>query len=279
MQLFEEQQRRLDQFSATPRAREPLPSEEPLPLDDAGVEQVSNLEAMEISSSVPAGAAAGRAPAEKLKFGYADGFFLASPDGMKLGKDIPFLLRVNSRVQMRYSHFESDGPTRDENNFELERAFLIFSGFAYTPDLAYHIKLDGDSDETEGVDLLDYYVAYDYGHAVLGQDTGRFGFKAGKYKMPFTRARWENGFNLQFADRSMASEFFDINRSIGIGKFGRFDVCERAVNWESALFNGFQTQRFVPGRAGELDRNFGYATRVYSDPIGDYGKDGEPDLS
>jgi hypothetical protein len=51
------------------------------------------------------------------------------------------------------------------------------------------------------------------------------------------------------------------------------------VIWEAALFNGFQTQRFVPDGSGELDRNFAYAARVYSDVVGEWGQDGEPDLS
>lgn len=215
-----------------------------------------------------------------LRFGYADGFTLTSPEGLKLNtKEAPFVLRVNGRLQMRYTNFDSHGPNRDENNFEFERAFLIFTGTVYTPDLAYHIKLDADSDETEGVDLLDWYTTYDVGHGVFDCAPGAFGIKAGKWKMPFHRARQEASHQFQLVDRAMASEFFDINRSIGVGMFGRFDLGERAINWETAVFNGFQTQRFVPGRAGELDRNFGYATRVYSDLIGEWGKDGEPDLS
>jgi hypothetical protein len=216
-----------------------------------------------------------------LQFGYANGFVLSSPEGVKLkDKDqAPFLLRINSRLQVRHTYFDSEGPNRDENDFEFERAFLIFSGYVYTPDLAYHIKLDGDSDETEGVDLLDYYVTYDFGHDVLCCDEGRLGLKVGKWKVPFHRARQEASHQFQFADRSMASEFFDINRSIGVGLFGRCDIFGQAVNWEAALFNGFQTQRFVPGRSDELNRNFGYAARIYSDVIGEWGQDGEPDLS
>lgn len=215
-----------------------------------------------------------------LQYGYADGFFLTSPDGVKSGaKDTPFSMKVNVRTQLRLTNFNSAGPTRDENNFEFERAFLILTGNVFTPDLAYHIKIDADSDETEGLDLLDGYATYDVGHSLREWSPGTFGIKAGKWKMPFHRARQENGFNLQFSDRSMASEFFDINRSIGVGIFGRMEFLPWAVNWEAAVFNGFQTQRFVPGRAGELDRNLATAARVYSDVVGDYGKDGEPDLS
>lgn len=215
-----------------------------------------------------------------LQYGYADGFFVTSPGGVKIGaKDSPFTMKVNVRTQLRHSYFNSGGTTRDENNFEFERFFLILTGNVYTPDLAYHIKVDADSDETEGLDLLDGYVTFDAGHALWDCSPGTFGIKAGKWKVPFHRARQESGFNLQFVDRAMASEFFDLNRSIGVGVFGTTDALPRPVSWEAALMNGFQTQRFVPGRAGELDRNFATAVRVTSDLIGDYGRDGEPDLS
>ncbi len=227
----------------------------------------------------PASSVAPQGP-RGLQYGYSDGFFVTSPEGVKIGtKDAPFSMKVNVRMQLRHSYFSSEGPTRDENNLEFERAFLILTGSVFTPDIAYHIKIDGDSDEMEGLDLFDAYATYDVGHALLECSPGTFGVKAGKWKVPFHRARQESGFNLQFVDRAMASEFFDLNRSIGVGLFGRTEILPRPVNWEAAILNGFFTQRFLPGRAGELDRNFATAARVSSDLLGEYGKDGEPDLS
>ena len=215
-----------------------------------------------------------------LQYGYSDGFFITSPEGVKIGsRDAPFSMKANVRTQLRHSYFDSHGPTRDENDFEFERFFLIFSGNIFTPDLAYHIKFDADSDDAEFVELLDGYATYDIGHALFDCAPLTFGIKGGKWKVPYHRARQESGFNLQFSDRTMASDFFDINRGTGVGLFGRFDCLSRPVNWEAAVFNGFQTQRFLPGRSGELDRNLAVAARVSTDLVGEYGKDGEPDLS
>lgn len=84
---------------------------------------------------------------------------------------------------------------------------------------------------------------------------------------------------MQFADRSVASVFFDINRSQAVALFGAFGLLGRTVKWEAAISNGFNNAGARPIRVGDLDRNFGYMTRVWSDWIGQWGKDGESDLS
>jgi hypothetical protein len=127
-------------------------------------------------------------------------------------------------------------------------------------------------------DWLDYYIAYDCGHAA-GLQTGTLGMKIGKWKLPFNRARAESGWKMQFADRSVASVFFDINRSQAIALYGEFGLLGRTINWESAISNGFNNAGARAIRVGDLDRNFGYATRLWSDWLGQWGTDGESDLS
>lgn len=215
-----------------------------------------------------------------LQFGYDNGFVIASPDGLDIGTgDVPFAMRINSWVQMRHTLFDSDGPNPDENDFEFERVRLTFGGHAYTPDLEYYLQLDGDGDQGEVIDLLDYYFHYDVGHDAFGWRQGRLALRVGKWKLPYNRTRHEAGWQLEFTDRSMASVFFDINRSQGLGLFGTVDPFGTTVNYEAAVFNGFETEGFASNRGGDLDRNLGCSARVYSDLIGDWGKDGEPDLS
>ena len=50
------------------------------------------------------------------------------------------------------------------------------------------------------------------------------------------------------------------------------------MNWELALVNGIRTNGLRPARAGDIDRNLAVTGRVYSDVIGHWGNDGEPDL-
>lgn len=210
---------------------------------------------------------------------YAEGLVFELPGDRCQPDKSPFRMRINSWFQLRHTAIDSDGGNPDQNDFEFERLRLQFGGHVYTPDLRYFLQFDGDSDQLETSDWLDYYVSYDLGHNLGLLDKGRFGFRAGKWKLPFNRARAESGWKLEFVDRSMASSFFDINRSVGVGIYGSLPLLSKKVNWESALFNGLKTGGFRPGRAGELNQKFGISSRVSSDLIGDWGNDGEPDLN
>ena len=214
----------------------------------------------------------------KLGFGYQNGFLITSPAGVETEAGAAFTMRINSWMQFRHTVFDSQTTNPSENDFEFERLRLTFQGNAYSPDIRYFIQFDGDSDQSEVSDWLDYYIAADLGH-MAGCEKGSFGVKVGKFKLPFSRARAESGWKLQFTDRSVASVFFDINRSQAIALFGNFGLLGRTVRWETAISNGFKTAGVSPVRVGSLDRNFGYSGRVWSDWIGDWGNDGEADLS
>ncbi len=213
----------------------------------------------------------------KLGFGYQNGFLISSPAGVKTEPGAAFTMRINSWMQFRHTVFDSQTANPSENDLEFERLRLTFQGNVYSTDLRYFIQFDGDSDQSEVADWLDYYITADVGHAA-GFDPGSFGIKVGKWKLPYSRARAESGWKLQFTDRSVASVFFDINRSQAVGLFGNFGFLGRTVNWETAVSNGFKTGGARPSRLGELDRNFGYSGRLWSDWIGDWGTDGEADL-
>lgn len=225
-------------------------------------------------------ARAAEAPDSRLRFGYDRGFFASSPDGIRLGETTaPFLLKLNSWMQLRHTVFESEGMTADQNDIEFERLRLVLSGHVYTPDLKFFTQIDGDSDQGELADWLDYYVLYDIGHDALGLDQNHLRIRAGKWKLPFNRTRAESGWKLQFADRSVASSFFDINRSLGASLLGQIMIDETPLAWEAAVFNGFNTQGFVPVRSGQLDRNLATSARCTIDLLGEWGTDGEPDLT
>lgn len=215
----------------------------------------------------------------EFRITYAEGLAFELPGDICQPDNSPFRMRINSWFQLRHTAIGSDGGNRDQNDFEFERLRLQFGGHVYTQDLRYFLQFDGDSDQSEVSDWLDYYITYDLGHSLWLLDKGRLGLRAGKWKLPFNRARAESGWKMEFADRSMASSFFDINRSVGVGIYGRFPLLGKEVNWESALFNGLNTGGFRPGRTGELNQKFGISGRVFSNLIGDWGSDGEPDLS
>jgi len=206
---------------------------------------------------------------------YDGGFVLKPVDADKT----PFSLKINSWFQARHSYFDSEGPNPDQNDFEFERSRLSFSGYALTPDLKYFFQLDGDDNQNQRVDMLDYFLSYDIGHDQLGLAAGQLGIRVGRWKIPFNRSRHTSGLNLQFADRSVAGVFFDIDRSVGVSLYGKTVQTTTPVNWEFALTNGVRTNGVRPNRAGQIDRNLGISGRVYSDVLGTWGSDYESDIA
>lgn len=191
----------------------------------------------------------------------------------------PFEMKINSWLQLRHSLFDSDGPTPDQNDFEFERARLLFSGFALSRDLKYFIQIDADDNQTQRLDLLDYYLSYDIGHDQFELDAGTLGFRTGRWKVPFNRSRYTSGLNLQFADRSLAGVFFDIDRSVGMSLYGKAEAPVAPINWEVALLNGIRANGARPNRVGDLDRNLAVSGRVFQDVAGEWGSDYESDFA
>jgi hypothetical protein len=206
---------------------------------------------------------------------YDDGFLLKPVDPDKT----PFSMTINSWFQARHSYFDSEGTTPDQNDFEFERSRLLFSGFALSQDLEYFIQIDADDNQLQRLDLLDYYISYDVGHDQLGLAAGELGIRVGRWKIPFNRSRHTSGLNLQFADRSVAGVFFDIDRSVGVSLYGLTDGPCVPINWEFALTNGIRTNGVRPNRAGDIDRNMGISGRIYSDVVGEWGSDYESDIA
>ncbi len=210
---------------------------------------------------------------EELKIGYDGGFLIASekPADLQAG-NFPFRLRFNGWGQLRQTITDFEGPNPDLNQFQLKRARLIFSGSAFTSDFSYYFQLDGRSTSGDNVRLLDYYLDYDLGHHAWNLERGQFRFRTGRWKMPFSLARYLSGREFEFTDRSVASMFFDVNRSLAWGLNGRAVHWRRPAEWELAVFNGLVTGGAETGSSGTLDNNFAYSGRVFVYPAGDWGR-------
>lgn len=191
----------------------------------------------------------------------------------------PFELRTNGWFQLRHAYFDSQGHSRSRNTISFERLRLGFSGLIYSPDFTYAVTFDGNSDESVEVLLLDGFVDYDIGHSGLGLQDDRLILRGGKWKVPFSRSREESARRFQFSERSTANLFFDIGRSLGLGTLSNIPDLPIPLRIEAALFNGFNTGRDSTIPNEDLDRNFGWSTRLTSDILGEFGDDGEPDLS
>jgi hypothetical protein len=212
--------------------------------------------------------------------GYDRGFVIANHGTDRIPADtFPFLMRVNSWLQLRHTLFDADRFSPDLNLFSFERLRLSFGGHAYSPNLAYFFQLDGNSDQSSNAVFLDYFLSYDLGQAVLGCEANSLGIKAGKWKVPFSRSREESGRRFQFTERTTSNLFFDLNRSIGVGLFGEWNMSPSPLHWETAIFNGFQTGSDTNIRDAGLDQNFAWSGRMFTDLFSEFGGDGEPDLS
>lgn len=216
---------------------------------------------------------------ESTRVGYDRGFVVASERSTDLQTaDLPFMLRVNGLLQLRHSHLNSTGINDDLNQFQLIRGRLAFSGQAITRDLSYFVQLDGRSSAGDEFRLLDYFMSYDLGRSVWDLDRGTLVFKAGKYKVPFTLARYLSAREFEFSDRSVASMYFDINRSLAWGLCGQSAQTSIPIEWETALFNGLVTGGSETGSSGALDNNFAYSARLFAYPVGDWGTGSLADL-
>lgn len=208
----------------------------------------------------------------QFRVGYDSAFVICGSEIVEgLDEGSVFKLRLNGWGQLRHTVSRTTGNGRNLNQFQLKRARLIFSGTAFTEDLGYYIQLDGRSTSGDDVRLLDYYLSLDVGHRDLGWDKGVLGIKAGRFKMPFNLARSLSGREFEFTDRSMASTYFDVNRSLALGLYGKVGVGQTPIHWETAIFNGLVTGGAETGSSGNLDTNFAYSARLFSNPDGNWG--------
>lgn len=208
----------------------------------------------------------------QVRVGYDDGFVIASRRNCDLNTSrYPFRMQMNGWGQLRYTASDVAPPNNNLNQFQLKRARLIFSGHAFDPDFSFFVQLDGRSSSGDNMRLLDYYLSYDVGHDQFGLCPGTLGFRTGKFKMPFSMARWLSGKQFEFTDRSVASTYFDVNRSLAWGLYGQTERLRMPIHWEMAIFNGFVTGGAETGSSGDLDDNFAYSGRLSAYPIGDWG--------
>ncbi len=235
---------------------------------DSSLDDSSTLSSISQGQPVPIGV------------GYDGGFVIASEQDLRLGTDdYPYRLKINGWGQLRNTVLVSDSSNRDVNQLQLKRARIVLSGNAFSKDLAYFVQLDGRSNAADTLRILDYYFAYDLSHVFPNAERGTFGIKAGLYKMPFSLARQLSGKELEFADRSMASIYFDVNRSLAFGLYGENKSLPLPIHWELALFNGLVTGGAETGSSGTLDNNNAFSGRIHMYPAGDWGAGDLADLT
>jgi hypothetical protein len=183
--------------------------------------------------------------------GYDRGFVIRSTDEK-------FLLRVNGRIQARWTYYQTRRENRylapgfrrhDRAGLDLQRIRLTFSGHAYSPDLTYRIDLRMDSPGGYDAGVQTAWVNYRFAEG--------FQLKAGVFKLASVRAQMIEDGSLQFVDRTVEDAVFQFDRGLGVRLWGalfkkRVDYCLDVVN----SFNSFTAATITPDPA-EMDNNPG----------------------
>ena len=144
------------------------------------------------------------------------------------------------RLQTRYSdsaidHDDAPGqPTESGTETKLNRGRLKLGGHVLTPRFAVYTEYDFSKDQ-----LLDLRVTYEVAKWL--------NIRVGQWKSEFNRERIDSSGAQQFADRSIATPWFTIDRQKGIVASGRLGA-------GTALDSSYWLGRLSgAGRGGDLD--------------------------
>lgn len=150
------------------------------------------------------------------------------PHGFQLStEDSKFSLAIGARIQFRYT-FEDlpdDTGNGDNSSFRVQRAKVFANGVAFTEDLSYKIQVNTAGDS---VTLEDFYMDY--------RASDFMKIRGGQYKVPFNRQELTSSGNLQFVDRAITNEEFNLNRDQGLMLHS--PVFQHYGEYAGGIFNG-----------------------------------------
>lgn len=254
----------------------PLPSDVNVPVDlQAGSPDGSSAAVtgappnFTISTHAPSdldpATSANLAPKSEFLLGrYDNGFILVAP---KNPVETPFALRANVVTQERYTgffrnveswqphNFKPAIPVNQRSTFDINRAYLGFSGFALSPKLQFSFIL-----ATTSTRNVSYILA------VLGyQFSKSFGLYGGYNKVPGTREWFESFKNTMGVDRSMATTFVRPSMSPGVWITG--EPIEN-FHYYAMISNGINSLYQIEDRT---NTQMGYSANIWWEPLGVFG--------
>jgi hypothetical protein len=130
-----------------------------------------------------------------LGAGY-DGDFFLEGEG--------FRMEVGGQLQFRYVFNTTDARDEELDGFEFRRAKVNFAGHIADPKLGYKVVLQ-HSRSSGNTSIEDAIISYKYDSGIK--------VSAGKMKLPFLWEELLSSSRQLAADRSLATEFFTLNRS------------------------------------------------------------------
>jgi len=121
-----------------------------------------------------------------------------------------FEAKLGAHLQVRYiwNSREEDGAIdEDVAGFQIRRAKLKAKGKWEDPGVYWGFSLAGDRDDAEML-FEDYYAGWEISDGLK--------VRAGRFKQPFARVNLTSSTKQQTVERSLANEFFNVDRSEGI---------------------------------------------------------------
>lgn len=172
----------------------------------------------------------------------------------------------NTQLQTRYEFTDNDDGVENTSSFSVRRARLQVSGNALNNEFAYKVQVDfvgsSDDDGASTPDLRDAYLEW---HAC-----DWMWVRSGQFKTALSRQFNGSSAKLQFADRSLASEYYSQDRANGLAIGGNWD----SISWMAQMTNGNS-----PGegrnRPGVDTNHAAYAQVRYTDGEIDIDEEGD----
>jgi len=188
-----------------------------------GISQAGSLEDLLVEKGViTKGEASGMKASGPAKVYWNRGTRIDFPDN-------GFTFGFNTLFQSRYSFIDSD-LSDNVSTFDVVSARLMANGTALNEEFAYKVEGDlvGESVDGERTPTLkDAYLAWSPCGWTL---------KMGQFKTLVSRQYANSEYALQFADRSVATDFFNLGRQAGL--HGSTSLMDGQIELGAGIFNG-----------------------------------------
>ena len=213
------------------------------------VSQAKTLEDLLVEKGViTKGEAAGASDSSASKLYWNQGTRVEFPD-------TGFTTSIATMLQTRYAFTDrdEDAGLANTSSFDVNRARLIVSGTALNREFSYMLSTDfisapdSDANFNESPSVRDAYIDW----RPCNDDTG---IRMGAFKTAVSRQFNTDQQSMQFADRSVASEYFTLGRQNGL--MGYTTLADGMLQGSAGIFNG-ESDFEGPNRSGSDTRHTG----------------------
>jgi hypothetical protein len=191
-----------------------------------------------------------------------------------IGKDSSFSMNISARMQMLgTSNWDvNNGLSNPSSSLLVRRARLKFSGFAYSPKLAYKLELGlSNRDIGKASSFTNEAPKYILDAVVKWNFSGNFVLWFGQTKLPGNRERVISSGDLQQVDRSLLNSRFNIDRDMGFQLRHHFNVTDKFIVKEMFSISQGEGRNITTGNLGGHQ----YTTRVELLPFGKFASKGD----